>query len=257
MVRVTPKLIVLLLALVLTAPVSADSLAEARREIEEARRLGWLYNWPAAHPHFENAERLFKEQGDARNAMLAHVGRLRGEWETLSFPEVSAYLAELLQDPLVKNDPELRLAALLPDDAQAADEAAARLRLSNAQRERLVAALGGEHRIVSWLSPKEARQRIYHLGGRAFADRVKLAWAGAAKGSSAPQWRALLALAQTWTRPDFPLSGEEVMAAGVPKGPLVGQVMREVEDWWVDSDFIDDKLSIVERLKAVAQGLAY
>jgi len=33
--------------------------------------------------------------------------------------------------------------------------------------------------------------------------------------------------------------------------------MREVEDWWVDSDFIDDKLSLVERLKSVAQGMAY
>ena len=110
MVRAIPKLSVLLLAVALAAPVSADSsLTEARREIEEARRLGWLYNWPAAHPHFESAERLFKEEGDARNAMLAHVGRLRGEWETLSFPEVSLYLAELLQDPLVENDPELRL----------------------------------------------------------------------------------------------------------------------------------------------------
>jgi len=27
----------------------------------------------------------------------------------------------------------------------------------------------------------------------------------------------------------FPLTGEEVMAAGVAKGPLVGEVMREVE----------------------------
>ena len=110
MVRDRPKLSILLLAAVIAAPVSADSsLTEARREIEEARRLGWLYNWPSAHPHFENAERLFKENGDPKNAMLAHVGRLRGEWETLSFPEVSVYLAELLQDPLVENDPELRL----------------------------------------------------------------------------------------------------------------------------------------------------
>jgi len=33
--------------------------------------------------------------------------------------------------------------------------------------------------------------------------------------------------------------------------------MKEVEDWWVDQDFIDDKLAAVERLKAVAQGMAY
>ena len=34
-------------------------------------------------------------------------------------------------------------------------------------------------------------------------------------------------------------------------------VLREVEDWWIDHDFTDDKLSLVEQLKAVAQGLAY
>jgi poly(A) polymerase len=46
------------------------------------------------------------------------------------------------------------------------------------------------------------------------------------------------------------------MAAGVPAGPKVGAALREVEAWWIDSDFPDDKLAIVERLKAVAQGLA-
>ena len=45
------------------------------------------------------------------------------------------------------------------------------------------------------------------------------------------------------------------MNAGVPEGPLVGRVMTEVEDWWVDSNFIDDPFSIAERLKAVAQAL--
>jgi poly(A) polymerase len=43
----------------------------------------------------------------------------------------------------------------------------------------------------------------------------------------------------------------------VPKGPLVGEVMREVEIWWIDQDFIEDKFSAIERLKAVAQGMVY
>jgi len=82
-------------------------------------------------------------------------------------------------------------------------------------------------------------------------------WAASDRPAAANQWRALIPLAETWTPPAFPLTGEEVIAAGVPKGPLVGQVMKEVEDWWVDQDFIDDKLAAVERLKAVAQGMAY
>jgi poly(A) polymerase len=59
-----------------------------------------------------------------------------------------------------------------------------------------------------------------------------------------------------WKPPRLPLTGDEVMAAGVPAGPKVGIIMREVEHWWIDADFPDDKLSIIERLKAVAQGLA-
>jgi poly(A) polymerase len=38
---------------------------------------------------------------------------------------------------------------------------------------------------------------------------------------------------------------------------MVGEVMREVEEWWIDNDFMDDKLAAVERLKAVTQGMCF
>lgn len=162
-----------------------------------------------------------------------------------------------IESDLFQADALLRLAALLPDDPAAGLATAERLRLSNAQRDRLAAALGTEPRLVSWLSPREARRAVYRLGVDAFCDRLMLGWAGSERNAAAMQWRALLPMAQSWPRPTFPLTGEEVMAAGVPEGPMVGEVMREIEAWWIDQDFIDDKLSIVERLKSVAQGMAY
>jgi poly(A) polymerase len=134
---------------------------------------------------------------------------------------------------------------------------AERLRLSNAQKDRLVAALAPAPRLVSWMSPREARRMVYRLGAEPFCDRITLAWAASDRPAAAIQWRALLPLARSWTTPRFPLTGEEVMAAGVPKGPLVGEVLREVEAWWVENDFPNDKLALIERLKAVAQGMAY
>ena len=166
-------------------------------------------------------------------------------------------LVAIENDQLFETDAEMRLAALLPPDPQAVADAADALRLSNTQKERLIAAAGDEPKLVSWMSPREARRAVYRLGAQTFRDRVKLAWAASLRASATAQWRALLAVGQTWTAPSLPLTGEEVIAAGVPKGPLVGEVMREVESWWVENDFIDDKLSIVERLKAVAQGMAY
>lgn len=158
-------------------------------------------------------------------------------------------------EQLFQSDPELRLAALIPDDPGIAGQAAERLRLSNALKERLVQAAGASPRIVSWMSPRETRRAVYALGLKTFSDRVKLAWAASDRSAATPQWRGLLALGESWTPPALPLTGEEILRAGVPKGPLVGQVMREVELWWIDQDFIEDKFSIIERLKAVVQGL--
>ena len=105
------------------------------------------------------------------------------------------------------------------------------------------------------MSLREMRRAIYKLGNEAFRDRVMLAWA-ASGGEKAQQWRALVAHGTMWKPPKLPLTGDEIMAAGIPAGPKVGLIMREVEDWWVDADFPDDKLSVIERLKAVAQGMA-
>jgi poly(A) polymerase len=166
-------------------------------------------------------------------------------------------LVEIESEQLFESEPVLRLAALLPDDQLVAARLAEALRLSNAERDRIVAALAPAPKLKSWMSPREIRRLVYRLGHAAFRDRAKLAWAAANRTAATPQWRGVLALAEGWTKPQFPLSGEDVMAAGVPRGPMVGEVLREVEDWWIDHDFLDDKLSAIEKLKAVAQGLAY
>jgi len=166
-------------------------------------------------------------------------------------------LVRIETEMLFTDDPLLRLAALLPADPDAGLATAARLRLSNAQRDRLAAALGTGPPLVSWMSPRELRRVIYRLGPETVCDRIMLAWAASSRPATTVQWRALLPMARSWAPPRLPLTGEEVMAAGVPSGPAVGAVLREVEAWWIDNDFIDDKLSLVERLKAVAQGMAY
>ena len=167
-------------------------------------------------------------------------------------------LVEIETSQLFTCDPALRLAALLPDDTAVVEAMARRLRLPNALRDRLIAAVAmPDDRIVSWMSPREMRRAIYRLGKDAFKDRVMLGWASEPRSVTYPQWRMLLVYPDTWTVPDFPITASEIKASGVPEGPLFGQVRREVEAWWIDLDFTDDKLAAIERLKAVAQGLAY
>ena len=211
-----------------------------------------------------SAERVSKEllkllgADDPRPAMrlMAQTGVLPAALPMLEGTKRFERLVEIETDQAFEADALLRLAALLPRDPIHVMFAAEKLRLSNAERQRLISTLGTTPRLVSWISPREMRRAVYKVGVEAFCDRVMLAWAQSEHPAAGTQFRALLPMARTWPVPSFPLSGDEVMAAGVPKGPLVGEVMREVEDWWIDHDFPNDKLSLIEQLKAVAQGMA-
>jgi poly(A) polymerase len=209
-----------------------------------------------------SVERVWKEvkkllaAPDPRAAwegMTAIEARARALPELANEPRLDA-LCTLDVDLMLTPDAMTRVAAALPDQ-DAAKAFARRLKLANEERDRLVAALGDDVKLTSFMSLREMRRAIYKLGNEAFRDRIMLAWA-AAGGDKSQQWRALVAHAQMWKPPRLPLSGDDVMAAGVPAGPKVGEVLREVEAWWIDADFPDDKLSVIERLKAVAQGMA-
>jgi poly(A) polymerase len=209
-----------------------------------------------------SAERVWKEAKKllgAYDPRAAWEGMEAIEVRARALPEMSGRerlkaLMSLEADLMLPIDAMTRVAASLPNQ-EAGKALARRLKLSNEERDRLDAALGADVKITSYMSLREMRRAIYTIGNEAFRDRVMLAWAGAG-GDKAQAWRALVAHAQMWTPPKLPLTGDEVMAAGVPAGPKVGAVMREVEAWWIDADFPDDKLSVIERLKAVAQGMS-
>ena len=100
-------------------------------------------------------------------------------------------MAEIDADNLFVRDGILRLAALLPDTEDAAHAAADALKLSNADRTRLAQSLAAPALSAS-LPAKDARLLLYRFGVARFKDKVRLAWAGAAKSANALPWRMML-----------------------------------------------------------------
>ncbi|HEX8471597.1 MAG TPA: CCA tRNA nucleotidyltransferase [Brevundimonas sp.] len=131
-------------------------------------------------------------------------------------------------------DPVLRLSALLSPEMAQVEKAARRLRLANASRDRLIAAVGGE--IDTTMDDRAARALIYRLGRPTFIDRVIRAQArsgGPGQGSN------LIALAEAWPIPRLPVGGRQVAAAGLSAGPMTGRVLTAFEDSWIADDFPD------------------
>src|SRR6202789_4334394 len=81
--------------------------------LKAADRYYFLNNGPAARPLYAKAEKVFSQHGDVRNEIHAKVGRLRSEAETMSFVDLSRFLNEELQNPIVQADKKLRLWCLI------------------------------------------------------------------------------------------------------------------------------------------------
>lgn len=110
-----------------------------------------------------------------------------------------------------------RLAALLPADT--AESVGARLKLSNADRKRLLLATAGA-------GDEGARGLAYRCGIDVALDRLLLAGADVS------------ALAD-WTAPRLPISGGDLVARGLSKGPLVARTLKAIESRWIAERFPD------------------
>ena len=157
--------------------------------------------------------------------------------EPIDFALLSATLA-------VSQDPLLRLMALLPS-ADAAQLLATTLRLSKKQTMRLIKTMQMP------LDLTAIAKVLYFDGAEAVADRALLA---RASGETDPRLDEALALAETYERPKFPLTGTMLQKAGMAGGPEMGQMAFALEQWWVAEGFPDVEAVEAELKKRLAKG---
>lgn len=152
-------------------------------------------------------------------------------------------------------DPLLRLSAIVPPDEPRLEALAKRLRLSNADTLKL----------TRWAStpmpPDEVTdvgftRLLYRHGKPGMISRLKLALASArtaAEGDPIAMRKSarlsqLLSKAEKYEKPAFPLSGADVLAAGVPAGKQVGEVLKELEEFWISRNFNPERPELAARL---------
>jgi len=126
-----------------------------------------------------------------------------------------------------------RLAVLIGPSGDEGGSFSTRLRLSVRERTRLQAA-GGSGREHDLSEPEGDAAALYRLGPETFCDRLALHGSGA---SGAPLLKERLERAQSWVRPVFPVTGEDLLGRGWRPGPPLGDILRRLEDAWITSGF--------------------
>jgi poly(A) polymerase len=148
------------------------------------------------------------------------------------------------------------LAARIPEDAERLHQ---RLRLSNAEHERIASMADGWWRVTPG-DEQASRALLYRLGPQRFADRVLLAWARSwapfwettSRAAHDATWRTLFELPAHWAAPVFPLKAADFIKRGVSQGPALGAALREAEEAWIAADFPSDSKALAAIADAAA-----
>lgn len=168
------------------------------------------------------------------------LGPILGGVADLAAFENMAKIETVLRLPA---DPVRRLGALAARITEDAKRLLQRLRLSNAEHDR-IESMADTWRRISPASEKAARVLLYRVGPARYLDRVLMAWAHSPAGARDEAWRTLSALPERWSAPAFPIKAAELIARGVPHGPAVGIALRVAEEAWIAADFPVDQAAL-------------
>ena len=153
----------------------------------------------------------------------------------------------------MQNNYILRLSLLLNNDLKNIEDFLNDFPLTVNEAKELTELGKLNQKIVSYLSMKEVRSMLYRMGSDNFKNQIILNWAKDINNKNEVNWRSLYEVSNSWEKPDFSIKADEVLRMGIEKGPLVSKILDELEEWWIDNDFINDKFSMIERLKAICQ----
>jgi poly(A) polymerase len=161
-----------------------------------------------------------------------------------------ANMGKLERELSLTHDPVRRLGALAVNTAEDAERLRERLRLGNAEYERLASMADGWWHLSAATAVHDARVLIYRLGPEKFLDRLLLAWSRAwGEGVADRRWHERAQI----SAPVFPLKAADFIARGVAKGPALGAAMRAAEEAWIAQDFPMDAAALAKIAEAAAR----
>ena len=184
---------------------------------------------------------------------MSEIGLLDDYFNGIGINDAFVNLIEIESKISFSIDPILRLSTLIENSLNKANTIIKKLPLSKSESTDLLKLCTLNKKVVSYMSMKEVRYLLYLLGRDGFQKQILVTWAKDANNKNEVNWRSLYEVAQSWEKPSFALTAKDVINMGISQGPMVGDILKEVEDWWAENDFIDDKFSLIERLKAIVQ----
>ena len=209
---------------------------------------------------------MLKLLGASQPADILTIMQANGILAPLGLDVTEQALAALDLLPQIEMDaaqtirPARRLALIIrqmPHPAAIAKALGENWKLPN-QKKALLTALASPslEGMADWHQAAVKRE-IRQMGAAHFSELVLLGWAefllnhADRERDARELFGSMLAFAENWPVPEFPLKGRDLMALGVPEGRGMGQLLETLEHYWEEKDYQPDHDALLEHARAL------
>lgn len=212
-----------------------------------------------------SAERVWKEMRrlfEAKDPSRALLWMRTTGVLTEIFPETEKWGIDLV-GPLVEThgalnwdvDPMLLLQAIIPPDVERVAELAKRLKMSRAEAARL-SNWTKTPKVAHDLAETALDRALYRGSVQGYKDVLQLSLITARSKAEASNdsmleaagFSKLLKRLDAWKKPEFPISGKDLIGNGFEAGTQLGDKLRELEDKWIESNFLLERETLLKEI---------
>ena len=122
---------------------------------------------------------------------------------------------------------------------------------SKKERKELCLLTNQEFEIHNKLNKADIKKILYSIDRKTLKDMAKLSWALSNNRVTNKNWKNVLSQIDKVAIPIFPLKAKDILDYGLEEGPIIGEILKTVEQDWIDSNFEHNKEDLLFKLKAI------
>lgn len=145
----------------------------------------------------------------------------------------------------------LRFASLALNNKKINSNILQMFNFSKKERKELCLLTNQEFEIHNKLNKSDISKILYSLDRKTLKDMAKLSWALSKNRVTNKNWKNVLSQIDKVAIPIFPLKAKDILDYGLEEGPIIGEILKTVEQDWIDSNFEHNKEDLLFKLKAI------
>tara|TARA_Y100001935_G_scaffold133114_1_gene110196 strand:+ start:1428 stop:2681 length:1254 start_codon:yes stop_codon:yes gene_type:complete len=148
-------------------------------------------------------------------------------------------------------DQILRFVSIAPNTKKSHLSDLKMFNFSKKDKKKLLLLTNQEFKIHNKLKKNAIERILYSIDKQSLVDLIILSWALSTNKITDADWISILSQISKIKVPIFPLKAIDLLNFGLEEGPIIGEIIREIEKDWINSNFKLNKEELLVKSKAI------